>query len=260
MRKIIKLLIASSALLHSPLYAITFHGGLFGYVGTSVLNGFVQVPQGGSFGSTSYRRPTLDELNIHHSNFYTIGALAQLNHYDITYNYSRYAPRGKTQLKNILNTHGKYINAGSSLSTLIKYDLHQLSVGRRFDYEHWIISPFVQSNFLKFHYEYSAFPIRGARTYNVTGFNIGLNAIYQFTPTLFGDLQITPPLPVANFTYADFELGLSKKINMRKNTSVSPRAAIGLQQLDYKDNQAVPNHIRLQNAPYVMMGFQVQIH
>ncbi|MGD9592534.1 MAG: hypothetical protein AB7V32_08450, partial [Candidatus Berkiella sp.] len=230
--------------------AFTFEGRLFGSVATSEVGGFVQIPQGGSDGSTSYQRPSLNELRIIHNNFYTLGTLLSFNEYDLFFHFSRYAPHGNALLNETLLTHGKVINAGQVLATFLKYDYYVLGLGKRFYHERWTIFPFLQVNFLKFHYEYASFPIKGARTFNVSGSNLGLKIAYQLTHAISADLTMTPPLPITNFTQSEIEFGINKLIPLSSHLALLPRFSLVLQQFDYEDNQGVPNHIRIQNAPY----------
>ncbi len=257
MKKITYSLLALTMFQVQNASASNFHGTLLGNVGSSQLNGFTQVPQGGTIGTTSIGRPTLHELNINHNNFYTIGAKIDYEAYNLLFTYSRFAPRGRTNLKNILNTHGKQIKAGASLSTLIKYDFYTLSFGRNFNFASWMLEPFAQIDLLKFHYEYAAYPIKGSRSYNVMGANIGLKATYPITTTVSFDMNLTPPLPITNFTNALFEVGLNKQLALTKHILFHPRFAVGVQQLDYEDNQPVPNHILLKNIPYALLGLKV---
>ncbi len=247
----IKIGLLTCALCLSPLAAaFKFQGNVYGSVGNSDLSGFVQVPQGGSNGSTSFERPTLNELRIVNNHFYTLGTVLQFAQYDVFFNYTRYAPHGNALLKETLLTHGKVIPAGAILSTFLKYDYFVFGAGYRFLFEDWTLVPFLQTNFMKFHYEYDSSPILGARTFNVTGVNLGLKIGYQFTPFLSGDLRVAPPLPVCNFTQSDIEVGVNKSIPIAPHFNLLPRIAVGMQQFDYEDNQGVPNHIRIRNAPF----------
>lgn len=240
-------------------HAFTFQASLYGDLGLSELDGYVQIPQGGSNGSTSLGRPTLDELRLRHTNFYTAGTILGLGNYDLMFKLNRYAPRGSALLSSTLLTHGKTMPAGSMLQSYLKYDLYALGFGRRFNYHDVTLLPYLQFNFLKFHYEYDAYPIKGARNFNVTGFNLGVALNYAFTDSVSCYINLLPPFSVANFTQGLFEVGLSSKMMMTKHVFLAPKIAAGLQQFDYEDNQAVPNHIHLNNMPYAKVGIEVGI-
>ncbi len=232
---------------------------LYGNFSGGALQGFTQTPQGGTNGTTSFHRPSFDELHIHHDKFYTLGATFFSDNYFLLFDYYNFTPKGNTVLSEALTTHGKFIPAGSAFAASLNYHLYTVGFGMPFKISHLEFLSWLEVNLLKYHYEFSAFPISSARNFNVTGVNFGLKCAYDFSDTLFGDVKISLPIPVTNLTVIGAEIGLNKTVVLNQHLCLIPRLGLGLLQLDYKDNQPIPNHMRYTNAPYISLGLVINI-
>ncbi|MBS0288798.1 MAG: hypothetical protein JSS07_02015 [Proteobacteria bacterium] len=235
----------------SPCFAQ--HALIFTNFSQGILSGFTQTPQGGTSGSTSFHRPSFNELHIHQDTFYALGTKLFLQDYFLLIEYQHFSPQGQTFLTENLITHGKFIATGNDFTAGLDYDLYTLGIGKAFTFWQLLTQFSLESNFLKYHYDFNAFPISSARTFNVTGVNLALQLQYEVNATLFFDLKVSCPIPITNLTVFSSELGLNKIFTL-KGLSIVPHLGLGVLQLDYEDNQAVPNHMRYTQAPYLSLG------
>jgi hypothetical protein len=110
-------------------------------------------------------------------------------------------------------------------------------------------------NWLKYHYDFSAPPKVSSRTFTLVGLEVGASIAYHFNRNLSMDSQAALSLPLSNIRLLTVDVGLSYRLNIFRHAHISPRIAVGWIQLDYKDEQAMPNHIRYIANPYGSLGF-----
>ncbi len=239
----------------------SFQSFVYGSLSYGFVDGFIQTPRGGSLGTTSYRRPTLDELNIHKDNFYTFGVGFILNDYAATFNYNHFSPKGETLLTQNLITHANFIGVGNVFTSELDLELFSFGFGKSFHlFQDWVLTPLLILNVLKYHYEFDSALCNSSRTFNVVGFDAGLKAQYFFTTAFSTDIQVAIPIPGFNFTAGSIDMGINMAFTVSDHISVIPRLAIGMLRMDYKDHQEIPNHIRYTNAPFGTFGVIVHFH
>jgi hypothetical protein len=224
------------------------------------VHGFIQTPQGGSIGTTSLGRPTFDELNIHHDHFYALGAAVQFDDYFALFDYHHFSPHGSTILNQSLMTHAKFIPVGSSFEMSMDYDLFTIGFGKHFHFSnHWTVSPALLANLLNYHYEFYSPPLSSARSFSLVGVDLGVKVQYDFTKKFAVDFMGAISLPVSNTDLYAADLGLSYRLRPSHHVHIIPRIALGYFQLDYKDEQTIPNHICYTGFPTVSFGVIVEM-
>ncbi len=261
MRKILNVIILLVLLPFSMQCMASLQSFVYGSLSYGSVDGFIQTPRGGSFGTTSYRRPTLDELNIHKDNFFTLGAGFILNDYAATFNYNHFSPHGETLLSQNLITHSNLINAGDTFNSELDLELFSFGFGKSFYfYDYWVLTPLLIVNYLKYHYEFDSPLCNSSRTFNVVGLDAGFKAQYFFTTAFSADVQAAFPIPGFNFTAGSIDVGINMAFSVSNHMSIIPRLAVGMLRMDYKDNQEIPNHIRYTNAPFGTFGVILHFH
>ena len=235
----------------SSAFAIPIKTAAFGNINYAHVDGFVQTPKGGSFGTTNMGRPDFDELDIAHDKFYSFGLEVTVCDYFGLLEYSHFDPHGSTILTQELITHSQLIPAGHSFDMNLEFDWYALGIGKNFFWNQtWTVSPQILLSWVKYHYEFQAPPIESARNFSLIGANIGLKLAHYFTPQLSADVKALIPLPLSNIHIIDVDAGLGLDIASSSHVTVIPRLAIGWLQLEYKDEQPIPNYIRYRASPY----------
>lgn len=218
----------------------------FGSVSYNNVEGFIQTPRGGDLNTTSYRRPSFEEMNIIHDNPYFFGMGLQYCDYFSEVKYIHINPKGSTTLQENLLTHAQFIPEGQYIDLHLEYDWYVLGFGKHFSDKDrkWQISPLLDLNFLKFHYEFCSGSIKSARNYSLVGLDIGLNIQHALSRFWFWDLEAKATLPLSNLKIQMASVGLNYKLPFSSKVTLIPRLSIDAFTIDYQDEQLIPNHFR----------------
>jgi len=151
------------------------------------IDGFVQIPKGGQYGTTTVERPTFDELGINKIGFSSLKLQAEWDRL-ITYGEVRYKVfDGKSILQKELITHSKFIPAGSNIHTKHEYIGYNIGVGYNISkFDKFRFAPVIEFSANDFEYKYSADTldnknISSKRSFGWGQLNIGFNSSYKFT-------------------------------------------------------------------------------
>jgi hypothetical protein len=249
------------------------------------IEGFVQTPSGGRPGTTIAQRPELGELGISSidKTEFEIAREGRLGRFYAAYDQAQMTNR--LQLERDLLSQATYLSTGEEVDAQIKLDLYRLGYARRFYREFFgnpfVLYPGVELVLFNFQYEVDrtaavaenemaapdtlvaeAMPeVRYGdihRAYNKTGLRLGARAEYQlgrrwaFTGELLDSLDIDsqPQVLSAN-------LGLRYRLFESARQVSYLHANLGMEILDYKDEQPVPNHIRAEYKNLASLGFSV---
>jgi len=90
------------------------------------INGFVQIPKGGQFNTTSERRPTFDELDIKNINYPELFIGAKWDNFGIYYGMKYKSFKGNATLNEDLKTHDLQLRKGDKISSKHLYAFHNL--------------------------------------------------------------------------------------------------------------------------------------
>lgn len=237
--------------LFSSIFANPITASIYGNINAAHLDGFIQTPKGGSAGTTSMGRPTFDEVHTHYNTFYSLGADIDYRDYFGLFNYYHFEPHGSATLAQALITHNQFIPQGSFFDMFLKFDWYSLGFGKKFHpSSRTTFSPSLLISWVKYHYEFSAPPIESARNFSLVGANFGLKLEHYLTPTLLANIDALIPLPLSNIKIVNLNTGLAFVLPTTLKVKVIPRIAVGWLQLEYKDEQPIPNYIRYRASPY----------
>lgn len=248
-------------LLFSP-YLYSWQTTLLVEAGGGWLHGYTQIPRGGDFATTSYHRPSFNELGLSHDPFLHIETELSHGHGFIFCDYFRFTPHEDSTLSQDLRSHSFLIPAGTPLDVRVHYNWYQTGIG--FNTLHyfktWQLQPTLAANIVKFNYCFWA-PVAKSRRYlDLVVPTFGLKA--QHTLSTKWELEIggETSTPMGRLTLANAEIGLNYTLASTRYGSFSPRMMLGIIHIDYQDQQKIPNHFRYKLAPYLSFGIRMNSH
>lgn len=207
------------------------------------INGFVQIPAGGTDGTTSLRRPLFSEIGIHYSYNFDFNAALNWNHISLYGGYNYIRPHGKAILDEHMITHNTSIPAGTYLNSKLKFDYYSLGTKYNFYLCHnkLTLAPIIETNLMYFDYEIPNYI--EPRTFSSAAFRVGVSWIYYFKPQFHLDTTIISSIPVCSLNIVTAETKLN--YTFFANSPVSPTIFVGSKYtyINFQDQQVMPNHV-----------------
>lgn len=241
-----------------------FHVSLDGEFRYGNITGFVQVPEGGSPGSTSNQRPKFDELGINHAAIGDPSLTLGWNDHDIYAGARIVRLSGSNTLSESLVSHGTTFPAGTSVNADTQLDWY------RFGYEHHfafkynggsVVSFYPAIGFALFNFDYNLKGTGGlsaARSFAKPAPQLGLKS--EWTP---GGPFLLSAGVLSSLAFSTLPLLLSVDLTAgyqlwgRLDHGGQAYLGIGYDRIDEEDNQRVPNHVKASIGPEVIVGFKV---
>lgn len=235
----------------------------------SKIDGFVQIPKGGQFGTTSLKRPTFNEMGINRINFPEFQAQANWENFSV-YGDIKYSTfKGNATLKDNLISHNKILPKNSYFKTTHKYINYTLGLKYNlYSQKHLEIKPLVEMSFCDFSYKYDATTpnqtkISSKRNFGWGQANVGLEIINPITDKY--SIETT-------FKYAlkhkkvrkYYNLNIINKYNIYTNDTLNSKLnilfGIGYGKSKFKDRQQDrQNHIVQTIKPNFIFGLEYTI-
>jgi len=233
---------------------ITVQGSVyFGYA-----NGFLQTPLGGQPGTTSLQRPTLHELNIDDAVFYEGSIRLQWKQLGFYGGYQAIGLDGSGTLTQPLISHGVSFAAGQPFHTDNRLDWFDAGAGWSFFFldRRLEIFPKAELALLDFSYKLSTPSASTSRSYSKGCLRLGAEATYHFNPALAFKLDGAASIPVSDTPQIATVTGTLYFNLLPHSRRFKPAlfAGVGMEWIDYEDNQPVPNHIQVNLGPFVTGG------
>ena len=234
------------------------------------IEGFVQIPKGGQFGTTSLKRPTFNEMGIDEINFPELQT--QINWEKLSiYGDIKYSTfKGEATLKEDLITHSKIIPKNSSFKTKHKYIDYTLGIKYNlYSFKFTKFKPLFEYSIRDFSYKYKADilnqnnKISGKRSFGWGQANIGMDIINQLTDKYC--IETTFKYGVANSKVREFyTLDIINKYNIYtdavKDYQLTFLFGIGYKKLEFKDKQKDrQNYIVQKVKPNLIFGLEYKI-
>ena len=226
------------------------------------ISGYTQTPAGGQPGTSSSHRPTFGEMGIHDTSVYDVGFNAAWHNEEVQIAGQFIRPSGSDTLSSDLESHGKFFAAGTQVSSDVQLDWYRLAYRHRFDIPQWNLTlrPSVGAAFWAFDYHLSGGGASASRSYIKVAPQAGIdaewrpgNGPFSIDLNLIGSLPITPPLPQIHVE----ELTGGYRLVHKGKLDVSARAGVAFEQIRYEDDQTLPNHIKADLGPMIVVGFEV---
>ena len=222
------------------------------------VEGFLQTPAGGRPGSSSEKRPALEELNIDDGLFYDLELAAAWKRLAIFAGAQWIHLDGRSTLDEPLITHGESYAAGDQVGAEINFDWYRFGGGWKFEaFEGRVeIAPKLEFALLDFRYELSDAIQNTKRDYMKAVVRPGLLLLYQASPRLVLRVDGATSLPLSNTPQiSTVTAGVEYKV-FKSQPRIDPWLFLGggFERIDYEDNQELPNHVELELGPFISGG------
>jgi hypothetical protein len=234
------------------------------------VHGFLQTPAGGAPGSSSRERPSFGEIGIDNVNVADAALTVGYDRHEVFFGAQFIEPTGSATLRQDLVTNGVTFPAGTRVSSSVKLDWYRLGYRYRWELDsaargdrepQWTLYPSLGAALFTFDYRLDGSGGQHAsRSYSKALPQVGLELDWRpgggpFTLSAgamgFPPISSIPAIATENVT--------AKYRFFGKPGSFNVEGFVGVQfeQMYYKDNQRVPNHIEAQFGPMVVAGLSV---
>ncbi len=225
------------------------------------LSGYSQIPRGGNFGTSSYKRPSFSEVNRQHDSFYRLEAGIDYRHYLLDLNYCHLNPHGRSILQQPLLTHAQFIPQNSDFQMETNFDWATLKLGKEFSFCHhnWQISPMLGGEWLRYRYAFQAPPKASVRAFSAFAPSFSLKLKHTGVKKLITEFEATTTFNLTNLNLYSAQVGLAYPLYQNTHFQILPQVKAGFLEIDFKDKQPFPNHVRYTGWPFATLGVLVNI-
>jgi hypothetical protein len=231
---------------------------LRGFASYGPANGFLQTPAGGNPGSSSHQRPTLDEIGIDDTWFYDVQAGIRWSHFGLHAGFQALSLDGNATLDSTLISQNVTFPAGTPVQSHAKLNWFEAGGGWSFQLarDKLELTPKVGFAVLDFHYKLSGGGLTADRSYPKGTFRIGLTTRYRINEWLSVDLDAAAAPPVSTLPQIATVASHLEIDLLPRQRRFHPRfiLGIGAQRIEYEDSQPLPNHFRVDLAPFGTVG------
>ena len=240
------------------------HGSVAAALRYGSLDGFAQTPAGGTPGTTSRNRPTLDEVGIHEA----IAGEADLHlGWGADALFVDAVPMrvsGDRRLGSELTSHGTTFPAGVTAHAHFHFDQYRIGYEHQFRWRNesgttFSVAPAVGLVLFAFDYTLTAAPdLSAARSYVQAAPQIGVSSAWhpEGRFTLSGAVLGWPALPT---DLATVSVRLTGEYALWQQPPYSAAATLGIgyDYTDFEDSQRVPNHVHVDDGPLLLAGMKL---
>ena len=223
--------------------------------------GFLQTPAGGQPGSSSRRRPTLDELDINDAAFYDVLASVQWPSLSLYAGYQAVGLDGQALLSRSLISRNITFPAGTRVQSSTDLNWFRAGAGWKFSLfdRRLELVPKAEFAVLDFKYGLSGGGQAVQRSYPKGCVRLGLESRYRFSRVVSVSLTGEGSLPISNTPQIAALTGGVTFDLLPASRRVRPALFLGggAQRIDYEDNQKLPNHFRVDLGPVVTTGLAI---
>jgi len=223
-------------------------------------DGFLQTPAGGQPGSSSARRPTLEELNINDAVFYDALALVHWRRLGLYAGLQAISLDGRAVLSDSLVSRNVTFPSGTPVHAETDLNWARMGTGWKFEMADRRVELFPKIEFavLDFSYALAGGGQAVERSYAKGCLRLGLEATYRFNRLVSVNLDGGASAPISNTPQIATLVG-TVQFDLQPGGRVRPTLFVGggAQRIEYEDNQALPNHFRVDVAPFVAAGLAI---
>lgn len=232
------------------------------------IDGFVQIPKGGQFDTTSERRPTFNELGVKRISYPELSLKTKWDRLALNLNAKyEYFKGSSSYLKNDLLTHDILVPEGSSIKTKHKYAYYGLGISYDFPlYSNLVITPSLTETLFDFSYEFSAkdkngnvIAVNDSRKFKSAITVLGLAANYSLNDKINFILSFNTNIPMKNSikTYMESSFITSYNLYKNENREVNLLAGISYEKLKFRDSQKdMQNYMKHTVSPTFKLGLE----
>lgn len=236
-------------------------GSLRGSFQYGPVDGFLQTPQGGNPGSSSHRRPILDELDIQDAAFYDLLVSVQWQHLCLYAGYHPIELEGQAVLSQSLVSRNVIFPAGTHVRSESDFNWLCVGAGWKFVFADRRLEFIPKAEFavLDFSYKLSGGGQAVDREYIKGCVRLGVESRYRFSRVISVSLDAGASVPISNWPQIAALTGAIEFALLPGSRRVRPTLFLGggVQRIEYEDNQELPNHFRVDFGPFVTTGFVI---
>ena len=226
--------------------------------GGNELKGFIQTPKGGAVGTTSYHRPSFNEMELKRDLFFDIHAGTTWKSYFAKLEYRRLSPDGAHVLDEALTTHSQFIPQGDPFHIKAVFDWYQLGIGKHVTIDsNWTFAPLVDLHWIQYEYSFFAPSARSSRAFSMTTPTLGAKIRYSFLKGSSVDVEAKSSIGLTNLELYSLVVGVNQVLDLTSKVQIMPRLALGYYQIHFKDNQFIPNEILYKAQPNLSLGLTI---
>jgi len=229
------------------------------------IRGYLQTAAGGTPGTTSLRRPTFKELDIDEAGSGQFRLSAEIGRHRIYLGADPLSVSGTSVLGSALVTQGLVFPAGTRVRASARLDLYRIGYQYRvcMDDERpctFEVAPTIEAAAFDFSYRLTptAGGARARRNYREETPRLGIEATWFATKDLTVSGRVIGSVPIedtVNIWTAEVQ---GRYVLLRGGpVEVTAGAGVGFEHVDYEDSQAMPNHIRVEYGPVLVLSLRV---
>jgi len=243
-----------------------FHASLDGSFRYGKIKGFLQIPSGGKPGTTSNKRPTLDELDIDTVAVGDTSVNLRYGDHGI-YAGARFVRlSGDSVLTDDLISRDVTFPAGSSVDLDTRLDWYRFGYQHRFSFQYrkgdestLSFNPAIGAVLFDFDYELDGTGGRSvARAFTKGAPHVGLQTIWNPKGPFSLAADVLSSLPFSTLPLI-LSVDLTGRYQLwgQANRGGLLFLGLGYDRIDFEDSQTVPNHIEVDIGPLLIVGLKV---
>jgi hypothetical protein len=228
--------------------------GLYGH-----LTGYLQVPEGGTPGTTSPHRPTLREIGIEDTVFWEIEPRLRWQHLIVFGGYSGLDADGSGILSEPLVSHSVSFAAGTPIHSALQLDVADVGAGWRFDFPalRLDLSPTLDFALLDFGYSLRSPGQRTERSFREGAVRLGGEVALDLGRGFELEFGGKGSLPIAHMPQLA-ELGGRVSYHAPLGpVRLGAFLGSGIRWYEFEDSQQVPNHIHVRTGALLTWGLSL---
>ena len=245
-----------------------FYFTAMGEYGITQAKGFNQIPRGGSQHSSSYRRPSFEELNIKNKIYHTFGFGVQFPVWKIAYNHSAIHLKNNVFLNESLFSHGLPLPSDIPYHFNITLNKQQIQFKKKLSNSaskknHFYFNLFSNVDWLGYHYHFypliqdlSVLTPNSRRDFINLSCSIGSEFQYQWHPYFSSSISASTSLPFFHLHITEAKFIQHFHIMNKPMAKLTPYIALSYLSIDLQDKQGLANHLRFTANPYIFAGIE----
>lgn len=230
------------------------------------IDGYLQTPAGGAPGTTSSNRPTLGELGYNNESSFGAQGSVQWREHIFSLGARITHLSGDARLNTELTSENVVYAPGPIVTSTIDLDWYYLGYQYEFTWDtddngsQFKLAPGIQGVLFNFDYDLTAEPnLRSDRNYSKGGLRLGGSAEWDIAGPLSFEVNGWWGVPIDNTAeIMSVELLGRYQLWGGRHMGASLYLGAGWDDLDYEDDQQVPNHIDVEFGPMLILGFELQ--